>query len=92
MDDQIGIKLAKDLESIEDERVVFNARIAASQHKIEDYTAIIYYLASKLFNKQVKTVNAVYHTEFENSFSVQKIDPPRKIDNSLKNVEVNFEV
>lgn len=62
---EIGIKLAKDLESIEDERIMFNARLAARDKIIDDARATIYYLAEKLINKKVVRVWSYFENEGE---------------------------
>jgi hypothetical protein len=75
--EEIGIKLAKDLESIEDERIEYRTRIEALKMMNEEYLEIIYYLAEKLSGHKVSAVDVLRaRDDTGNYFNVVSIAKP----------------
>lgn len=92
MENEIGIKLAKDLESIEDERIVFKTRLEAKDKIIDDARATIYYLAEKLINKKVVRVWSYFENEGEEGISGNEVIIDGPTTSKVKLCRIDIEV
>lgn len=85
-EEDVGIRFARDMDAMEDERMISNARIQALNLIVDDHRQIIYYLVSKLYpGRMVTSIDAFFEDK-----QITPIDKPKE--KTLHHVEIKTEV